>query len=342
MKINCLSYRKVTPLLPALLLIALSFNSPAQNTQVRGFLNQITVLKNEKLSFILGEPDLFVTSDLNDRFSILGEVAFKYDKQAPLFFNVSIERAIIKYNYYRNHNIVFGKHHTPVNYWNDTYHQGKVFYPSIWRPSMFVQRIVPLHTEGIGIQGHDLLGNLHFGYDFMIGNGLGSTDALDNDKYKSITAAIHIKPVTGLRIGASYYYDHISPGTQIDTMTLRHDVDERLYSATLAYFGPRFEFLAEGTIAQNHTDTLGASQTIAYYVYGGVRFLKKFTAYGRYDQLKFQNNEVYFNNNDQTAIIAGIRYQINYLAVVKMEYERQSSVMNGDLNILNAEIAVGF
>ena len=324
-------------------MVALSFYSSAQNTQIRGFIDQITTLTDEKISFGLGEQDLFITSDLNDRFSFLGESVFKFDKESPTFFDVSIERAIIKYNYYGNHNIVFGKVHTPVNYWNDTYHHGKVFYPTIWRPLMFVEHIVPLHTEGIGLKGDDLLGNLHFGYDLMIGNGLGSTDALDNDKYKSVTAAIHIKPVTGLRIGASYYSDHISAGAQVDHMLQsQYDVDEKLYSGTLAYFGPAFEFLSEGTLANNHTDTLGTSQTIAYYVYGGVKFLKKFTAYGRYDQLKFQNNEIYFHNNDQTSIVGGIRYQINYLAVVKIEFERDHSAMNGNSNIVNAEIAVGF
>ena len=48
----------------------------------------------------------------------------------------------------------------------------------------------------------------------MVGNGLGSEDVLDNDKRKSITAAVHIKPVEGLRIGVSWYNDEMSADTQ--------------------------------------------------------------------------------------------------------------------------------
>ena len=113
---------------------------------------------------------------------------------------MSIERVVIKYNFAGNHNLLIGKHHTPLNYWNDSYHHGRVFFPTIYRPLLFDAEIIPLHTTGISLQGHDL-GNLKFGYDFMLGNGLGSTEVLDNDKNKSVSAAIHIKPADRLRIG---------------------------------------------------------------------------------------------------------------------------------------------
>lgn len=35
----------------------------------------------------------------------------------------------------------------------------------------------------------------------MIGNGLGSEEIKNNDKHKSITAAVHFKPVDRLQIG---------------------------------------------------------------------------------------------------------------------------------------------
>jgi hypothetical protein len=39
----------------------------------------------------------------------------------------------------------------------------------------------------------------------MVGNGLGSEDVFENDKRKSVTAAVHIKPADGLRFGVSWY-----------------------------------------------------------------------------------------------------------------------------------------
>src|SRR4029079_917110 len=126
----------------------------------------------------------------NDRLSFLGESVFKYTPSSPTEFSVSIERVVIKYNFYGNNNLLIGKHHTPLNYWNDTYHHGRLFFPTINRPLLFAAEIIPLHTTGISLQGQNL-GSLKFGYDLMVGNGLGSSNVTDNDKHKSVTAAVH-------------------------------------------------------------------------------------------------------------------------------------------------------
>ena len=100
--------------------------SSAQETQIRGFAdfgtNYTKELPNNQIAddaqvnFILGEQDLFITSDISDRLSFLGETVFKYVAASPTRFDISIERIIMKYNIKGNHNILFGKHHTPVNY----------------------------------------------------------------------------------------------------------------------------------------------------------------------------------------------------------------------------------
>src|SRR5438309_6865700 len=150
----------------------------SQNTQIRGFVDALASYQDNKVSFGFGEQDLFITSQLNDRISFLGESVFKFDPFSKTDFSVSIERIVIKYNIKGNHNLLIGKHHTPLNYWNDTYHHGRLFFPTIFRPLLFSENIIPLHTTGIGLQGHDL-GNLKFGYDLMVGNGLGSSDIQD-------------------------------------------------------------------------------------------------------------------------------------------------------------------
>src|SRR4030095_76500 len=146
-----------------------SLSSFGQRTQIRGFIDALTSLQDKKVSFAFGEQDLFITSELSDRFSFVGESVFKFTDSTPTNFSVSIERVVIKYNYFGNHNILIGKHHTPINYWNDTYHHGRVFFPTIQRPLLFDANIIPLHTTGIDFQGSNL-GNVKFGYDLMIGN----------------------------------------------------------------------------------------------------------------------------------------------------------------------------
>ena len=186
----------------------------AQRTQIRGFVDVYSSYQDGKVSFGLGEQDLFITSEITERLSFLGETVFKYSLESPTDFDISIERIILKYNYFGNHSVLIGKHHTPVNYWNDTYHHGRVFFPTIDRPLLFSQGIIPLHTTGISLQGQNL-GLFRFGYDVMIGNGLGAGDIRDNNFFKSFTAAVHVKPRDGLRLGASIYHDVLSRGSMV-------------------------------------------------------------------------------------------------------------------------------
>ena len=92
----------------------------AQDTQIRGFANVDFYLQDNQLNFGFGDWDLFITSDLNDKFSFLGETVFKYSPSSSTHFSVGVERLIINFNYKGKHSVLVGKHHTPVNFWNDT------------------------------------------------------------------------------------------------------------------------------------------------------------------------------------------------------------------------------
>jgi hypothetical protein len=314
----------------------------AQSTLIKGFVDVNTIYQNQKLSFNLGEQDLFITSELNDRFSFLGESVFKFSLGSPTTFDVSIERIVMKYNFSGNHNLLLGKHHTPINYWNDTYHHGRVFFPTIGRPLLFDDGFIPLHTTGLDVQGHDL-GDIKLGYDFLVGNGIGSTDFEDNDKHKSVTAAVHIKPVENLRIGASYYNDYISKGAKAhDGHQINWNVSQQLATGSIAYFGKKFEFLSEGTFAFDKSDTTGTQNSFAGYLYSGVKLTERVIPYIRFDYIHYGDGEIFFMKDNAKSFIGGIRYNINYLAVVKLEYQIQDRTSNGTTDKLTAQVAIGF
>lgn len=327
-----------------LLSLAITFLSSAvsgQNTQIRGFVDALIIQDRQKLSFSFGEQDLFITSELSDRLSFLGESVFKFDEHSSTEFSVSIERIVLKYNFKDNHNIIIGKVHTPVNYWNDTYHHGRVFFPTIERPLLFSANIIPLHTTGASVQGHDL-GKIKFGYDLLVGNGLGSSEIFDNDKSKSLTAAVHIKPMEKMRIGASFYHDVIAKGSTIHDKTINWKVKQNLFTASVSYFGKKFELLAESTVGRNHTDTTGLKNTVASYLYTGYKLNEKLVPYVRFDDLQYENGEIYYNKNNTTSVVAGIRYQLNYLAVIKLEYQHIHSATEGKGDKVTAQFAIGF
>lgn len=320
----------------------LSKSTSAQSTLIKGFVDVNTIYEKQKLSFNLGEQDLFITSELNDRFSFLGESVFKFSPGSPTTFDVSIERIVMKYNFSGNHNLLLGKHHTPINYWNDTYHHGRVFFPTIGRPILFDDGFIPLHTTGLDVQGHDL-GDIKFGYDFLVGNGIGSTDFEDNDKHKSITAAVHIKPVENLRIGASYYRDYISKGAKAhDGHTINWNVNQQMFTGSVAYFGKKFEILTEGTFAINKSDSTGAQNSFAGYLYSGVKITERLIPYIRLDYLHYGDGEIFFLKDNAKSFIGGLRYNINYLAVVKLEYQVQNRQSTGTTDKVTVQVAIGF
>lgn len=311
-----------------------------QNTQIRGFAD-VTAGYNKKATFGFGEQDLFITSTINDRISFLGETVFKYDSTENTEFAISVERIIITYNLYGNHDVVAGKVHTPLNYWNDTYHHGRVFFPTIDRPLLFAARIVPIHTTGVGLQGNDL-GKMRFGYNLFVGNGLGSSEVADNDQAKSVTAAIHIKPVDRVKLGLSYYYDFISEGADVHGMIAHTDVNQHLISGSAALFGKKFEFLTEGTVGLNHTEMSGTRTTLAGYAYAGYKIKEKFVPYLRYDNIQYQNDEMFYMKNNTQSFVAGFRFEISYLAVIKLEYQHIDYEIGDTVDKVTAQFAIGF
>ena len=324
------------------LITCLSFNDEvyAQNTKIRGFVDIGTKFEDDQIDFQIGEYDLFITSELNDNFSFLGETVFKYNESTKNF-EVGVERVIINYNYKGNHSLLIGKQHTQVNYWNETYHHGRVFFPTVSRPLLFESHFIPIHTTGLALQGLNL-GKLKFGYTLLVGNGLGSDDLSDNDKYKSVTAAVHIKPADNLQLGVSFYNDIISEGAEIHGISIDEKINQQLYTGSVSYFGKKYELLAEGTMANNKTDSEGSNASFGSYLYAGIRLKEKWVPYLRVDYLNYENNDPFLGNDDTTSFTTGLRYEINYLMVVKLEYQHQDRDVLGSLNKISAQIAIGF
>lgn len=326
-----------------ILIIWLGFNTKttAQKTKIRGFADVSAYYQDDQLNFGFGEFDLFITSELSDHISFLAETVFKYSPSSSTHFSVGVERIIINYNYKGNHSLLMGKQHTPINYWNDTYHHGRVFFPTVGRPLLFAAHFIPIHSTGLTLQGLNL-GNLKFGYNLMIANGLGSGEIKDNDKHKSITAAVHIKPWDNFQFGTSFYSDVISEGAELYGNIINEKIDQQLFTGSISYFGNRFEFLAEGTLVNNKTNSSGTVQSFGSYLYGGVIIKEKWVPYFRIDYLAYQNGDPYLGNDDTNSILAGIRFEINYLMVVKLEYQHLDRDISGIENRITAQFAIGF
>jgi hypothetical protein len=58
--------------------------------------------------------------------------------------------------------------------------------------------------------------------------------------------------------------------------------------------------------------------------------------------LKYNDNEIYFRKDDTTSIIVGLRLEVSFLVVIKMEYQHLDSELLGMADLLNTQIAIGF
>jgi hypothetical protein len=108
-------------------------------------------------------------------------------------------------------------------------------------------------------------------------------------------------------------------------------------------FSKKFELLAESSMVNSRSDSLGTQRAVATYVYAGLRLTDKLIPYVRFDDIRFTTNrEVYFMSNNTRSFVGGLRYEINYLAVVKLEYQHANSPLYPTPDKVTFQIAVGF
>lgn len=284
--------------------------------------------------FAIGEHSLFTVATLSDRVSFLGEAVVRPVSGSATGFAAGLERALVRFALRNNHALIAGKVHTPVNYWNDVYHHGRLFFPVIDRPFAF-SHFVPLHTLGVQLQGQNL-GRLRFGYDAMVGNGISSTDTYQGGVSPATMLAVHMKPIDGLRVGMSVYHDYMSAngygahaghggGHQHSGQRYTGPLDFHLASASIAWFGRRTEFLHELSVNRSHTDSLGTAVNTSAFVYTGARVREGVVAYVFGDYLKAASNDLHTLPMQKWKVGGGLRYDLATTVHLKgqLEYGRE-------------------
>jgi hypothetical protein len=101
--------------------------------------------------FFTGDFDLFLTSRINDRASVLSEIVIgEGDAQS---FNVDLERFLLKYDYDDHLKTSFGRYHTGVGYYNTAFHSGKWLQTTVDRPLVmeFAAEGGLLPTQAVGL-----------------------------------------------------------------------------------------------------------------------------------------------------------------------------------------------
>src|SRR4051794_5637479 len=226
-------------------------------------------------TFSLGQLDLFVTSDVSDKFKFLSEIVFEggpsniYGNTTgePNSFSVDVERYLLQYSHNDYLNISAGRGHTSIGYYNTTYHHSSWLQTTTGRPFLFDFEdhggILPIHMVGVSATGQIPSGSLGLHYVAEVGNGRASRQPIDQEpvqnvvddqNHKAYNLALFARPenIRGLQTGFSFYHNLLAPENQ-------PRIGESIYAAHAVLVRPKYEWLNEALLDRH--DVQGTSDS---------------------------------------------------------------------------------
>ena len=302
-------------------------------------------------AFSLGQVNLFVTSDVSDKFKFLSEVVFEAGTDNA--FGVDVERMLLTYSFNDYLNVSVGRYHTAIGYYNTAYHHSTWFQTATGRPFLFAFEdqggILPIHNVGASITGKVPSGNVGLHYVAEIGNGRAYRttepvqNTVDERTYKALNFAIFARPerIRGLEVGFSTYHDLLTPAAI-------PAIDETIFAAHAVYTGLDFEWLNEALLIRHAPQgTPEVFHTPGFYSQISRRY-RSYRPYFRYQYVNAPVNEPIFSNQSlfspsvglQHGPSFGLRYDMSEFVAVKMQYDY--TMLRGDRAYHTLALQTGF
>jgi hypothetical protein len=313
--------------------------------------------KGDTTAFALGQLDLFVTSDISEKFNFLSEIVFEagpdniYGAQVgeTNTMGVDVERYLLQYSYNDYLNISAGRFHTAIGYYNTAYHHSTWLQTTTDRPYLFQFEdrggILPIHTVGISASGLIPSGSLGLHYVAEVGNGRASRAPLlqepvqnrvDDQNRKAFNLAVYARPdaVHGLQVGFSAYHDVLAP----DGVPR---VAENIFDAYAVYILPKFEWLNEALVVRHSPQGFShVFQTPGFYSQISRQF-GAYRPYFRYDYVNAPVNEpIYPDVGLRHGPSVGLRYDASEFVALKLQYDRV--MLRNQPTVNGLEMQVGF
>jgi len=283
--------------------------------------------RGDTTSFTLGQLDLFVTSDISEKFKFLSEIVFEAGRDNA--FGVDLERYLLQYSPNDYFNVSVGRYHTAIGYYNTAYHHSTWLQTATGRPFLFQFEdgggILPVHNVGISATGLIPSGRLGLHYVAELGNGRASSspkaepvqNAVDENNGKSFNLALFVRPtaIQGLQAGFSVYHDGLKP-------TDLPEISETIFAAHAVIVHPNFEWLNEALLIHHAPDgTSRAFDTPGFYT----QFSKRFGAYRPYFRYQYVNasdaEPVFPEVGLRHGPSVGLRFDPSESVALKLQYD---------------------
>jgi hypothetical protein len=294
--------------------------------------------KGDNTSFSLGQLDLFITSDISEKFKFLSEVVFEggpdnfYGVTAgeENAFSVDVERYLLQYSLNDYLNISAGRGHTSIGYYNTAYHHSTWLQTTTGRPLLFAFEdeggILPIHIVGVTASGLVPSGALGLHYVAEVGNGRESRDPLSNEpvqnensdqNHKALNLAIFARPeaIRGFQTGFSIYRDQLAPANS-------PKIGETILAAHAILIRPAYEWLNEALLDRHSVlGTRAVFNTPGFYTQISRQF-DAFRPYLRYQYLNVANNEPVFPDVGlRHGPSVGLRLDASESVALKFQYD---------------------
>ena len=315
--------------------------------------------KGNTTSFTLGQLNLFVTSDISEKFKFLGELVFEggpdniygVTRGENNAFGVDVERLVLQYSHNDYFNLSVGRYHTAIGYYNTAYHHSTWFQTTTGRPFLFQFEdrggILPVHTVGASLSGLIPSGGLGLHYVAEIGNGRASRapfleepvqNVIDDQNHKAYNLALFARPeaIRGLQAGFSVYRDVLAPNES-------PRIGETILAAHAVYIRPNFEWLNEAMVVRHAP--LGQSrvfQTPGFYTQISKRF-GAYRPYFRYQYVNGSDHEPIFPDvGRRQGPSAGLRFDASESVALKLQYDYTTIRNQQAINALALQVGFTF
>jgi len=306
--------------------------------------------KGDTTSFTLGQLNLFVTSDISERFKFLSEIIFEGGPDNIYgvttgqrnTFSVDVERYLVEYSQNDYFKLAAGRWHTAIGYYNTAYHHSTWFQTTADRPFLFAFEdrggILPIHSVGVSASGLIPSGRLGLHYVAEVGNGRASRtplteepvqNVIDDQTHKAYNLALFARPeaVPGLQVGFSAYRDLLAPVNM-------PRIDETILAAHAVFVRPSFEWLNEALVVRHAP--LGPGNTFntpGFYTQVSKKF-GSYRPYFRYQYVNASNAEPIFPDIKlRQGPSVGIRFDASESVALKLQYDytalRQQAAVSG-------------
>jgi len=300
-------------------------------------------------NFYTGDFDLFLTSRISDRASVLSEIVIgERDAQS---FNVELARALFKYDLNDHLKLAFGRYHTGIGYYNTAFHSGRWLQTSVDRPLIveFANDGGLLPTQAVGVTATGQIPSGQWGLSYIAEYGSSDTlrpdlDAggtIDENNGNHVNIGLFVRPdrIPGLQIGGSLYHDRISDFVKGPNVRL----GQTIANAHVVYQGHGFESLNEGFLIREAYEHGGPVYNMPAFYSQVSKTFGKMRPYVRYQYVNANLNSVY---NDDVLLrhgpSFGIRYDFSSNFAGKAQLDHTIRRGQPDLDTLQLQLAFAF